>query len=169
VNYLIIFLFLLCGCFQNKTQRDIFKAATKDKNQQQFQGDVKLEYPSPTSNNISASGNAIVNINTPNPETVLTKNIIGSLKNESSGSFSIDSYLKSVSLGGYIAILLIILLIIASILYVLKNTWVGKGLDKLGGSILSDLDEKLKHTNPNSETWNKINEIRNGIKGKIYE
>lgn len=158
-----------CGSWRNKTVSESVRYVQTEK--QDFKGDLKTEYPSPskTDLNLSASGNARINVNVPVAETKMVK-----LSNQTAGkmssntSFSLDSLVRSVSLGGWVAVILAFCGMLYTIVYFINRTMCGKALDaglaasvKVVQSVLYEVNEKLLNSTPGTSEWCQFNEIRN--------
>ena len=167
----LLALIFFCGCspWQNKVKRETVQIVQTEK--QDFKGNHTVTYPSPTKQdlNLSASGNATISVNIPAVEPKLTR-----LSNKTEGSvesdmsFSFDSYIKSVSLGGWVAIMLAFCAVLYFIVYFINKTMVGKALDSAAGasinatrSIIGELEGKMMHMDPTSAGWNEFNAMKN--------
>lgn len=135
----IILAVLLCGCSGltqkteslKKTETSEIKLQSMDTGKNSYSGD-------PVDNvAVSASGNSTINLTiTPPEKKKISKNEQRSttIDEEASSSFSVDYYLRSVPLTGWILILvLVVVLAVCGYIY-LKTTIAGKALDASVGS-----------------------------------
>ena len=172
------FAFAGCDVLQDRTVNEGVQSVSKNK--QELTGDLKTEYPAPSSQAVAvtASGNANVSVCIPKQESdgIVKLTNKTAEKVSSDNSFSFDRHIKSVSLGGWIAILLLMLMIMVLALYFLKQTIVGRAMDAAVGAgidsthrIISDLTEKVSHADPTSPEWRQFNELRNRHQDKLAE
>ena len=173
----LILLILISGCgpWQNKEMKETIKIVNTEK--QDFKGNLNTEYPTPSNQDLklTASGNATINVNIPTAEAKLTKvsnKTQGSMQSET--SFSFDKYLKSVSLGGWVAVMLAFCCVLFTIVYFINKTMVGKALDAAASAsitgaqgIIGELNEKMMIADPNTSAWNELNAMKNTQAAKL--
>ena len=165
---LLCYVFAGCSAWQDKTVKESVSVVTESK--QEYKGNTSVDYPAPTKQdvNVTASGNATVSVTMPEQEagTVnLQQEKSGEI--ESDTSFSFDSYIRSVSLGGWVALVLSFCLLGVIVIYFLRRTMIGKATDAGVSSAmgllqrsLQEATEKVANGDPNSPEWRIFNELR---------
>ena len=168
---LLLLLTFLCGCGSWEHREEEKKERSTSKTKQGVELDIDAEYPAPsnTTLNVSASGNSAITVELPTAEqkmSKLTNKTKGTASSEA--SFSLDYYIKSMSLGGWVAIILSLCLLGIVVYVLLQRTIIGRagqqvaasGL-KLTQSFVDELNEKVTHADPNSPEWKVFNEMKN--------
>jgi len=178
--YFILILFLI-GCgdgpwfgLGDTEKRTKIEKESKERRNESFDGRLSADYPAPSHQNINLnlSGNSRVDMKLPAISTdgrvIWNTDQKNTMKKVTTESFSIDEYIKTVSTAGWALLFVCLSVLIVAVIFFLRHTMIGKATDAaMGASIkytqktISELNTKLKHTNPNTDAWNAVNEVLN--------